>query len=167
MNESEALAFLRTVQPLPDDELLTEELIGQYDDVREYFVQNPCEDAVPLFLNSFGNGDGLGVYQLVEDAIVNVNAEKVVPYLLDALTSPISSVRYWTTQISANFDDDRLVDSLLKLLGDESTDIRLAALVSLEKYVDESFVAELVQLRDSESEPAVRDAFNEILAASR
>ena len=166
MNQSEALEFLRTVQPLPNDDLLSEELIGQYDDVREFFVENPSEDAVPLLLNSFGNGDGLGVYQLVEDAIVNVESEKVVPHLLNALSSTLSSVRYWTTQISANFDDRRLVDSLVKLLNDESVDTRLAALVSIEKYVDESLAKKLVELRTAETNPAVRQAYGDAIAAS-
>ena len=69
MTDNEAIEFLKTVQPLPDDSELSEELIAQYDEVRKHFIKSPNELAVPLLLNSFGDGDGFGVYQLVEDAI--------------------------------------------------------------------------------------------------
>lgn len=166
MDKPEALKFLRTVQPLPDDDVLSEELIGKYDEVRKFFVENPSEEAVPLLLDSFGNGDGLGVYQLVEDAISNIESEKLIPHLLTALSSSLSSVRYWTTQISANFEDRRLIDSLVNLLSDEAIDIRLAALTSLEKYVDGSLSRRLAELRRAESNPAVLQAYDDILTAS-
>ncbi len=69
MNKVEALSFLKAHQPLPDDDLLKEEEIQKYNEVREYFINNPDEDCIPLFLNLFGGKDGLGVYELVEDVI--------------------------------------------------------------------------------------------------
>lgn len=67
MTKKEALAFLALNQPMPNDYDITQELINKYNNVRLYFSANPAEEAIPLFLQSFGEGDGFGVYQLVED----------------------------------------------------------------------------------------------------
>lgn len=57
---------------MPNDYDITQELINKYNNVRLYFSANPAEEAIPLFLQSFGEGDGFGVYQLVEDFFVQV-----------------------------------------------------------------------------------------------
>ena len=47
------------------------------DDVRKHFVSHPDNRCVPLLLNAFGEGDGHGVYQLVEDAVLSHPADVV------------------------------------------------------------------------------------------
>lgn len=76
MTTDEALQFLSNHQPMPSDKDLTEELINQYDSVRCYFISHPDDRAINLFLRSYGDGDGWGVYQLVEGFFINVNLKK-------------------------------------------------------------------------------------------
>lgn len=165
MTDNEAIEFLKTVQPLPDDSELSEELIERFDEVRRHFVKSPNELAVPLLLNSFGKGDGFGVYQLVEDAIAGVSPPTVVVHLLNAMASSNSSVRYWATQISATYNDPQLVAPLINLLRDESDDTRAAALISIEKYVNKTMVDELRELRIQESSRDVQAMYDDIISS--
>jgi hypothetical protein len=65
MNKEKAIEFLKKHQPMPDDDSLSTELINEYDMVRKYFLMNPDEECIPLFLNSYGKIDGYGVYKLI------------------------------------------------------------------------------------------------------
>ena len=69
MTVEQGLAFLNAYQPMPDDTELSEELVRAYDEVRRFFIEHPDARCIPLFLKSFGAGDGFGVYQLVEDVL--------------------------------------------------------------------------------------------------
>lgn len=163
MSDDEAIEFLRTVQPLPDDSNLSAELIRRFDEVREHFVNSPNELAVPLLLNSFGDGDGFGVYQLVEDAIAAVDPDKVIPHIVAALASANLGVRYWTAQIAANYNDRRLLAPLLNLLDDKSEDVRMAALIAAKKYADISNVDVFKKLRARETSQEIRQLYDEII----
>ena len=127
MTSNEALRFLRSHQPMPADRDLTPEVIQHYESVRRFFLENDDARCVPLFLNSFGDGSGLGVYQLVEDVIKAYSASDVVPHLAVALASNCPGVRYWCAQIAAIFPTPDLIPQLAALLDDESSDTRFAA----------------------------------------
>jgi hypothetical protein len=62
MNIDEAITFLKNHQPMPSDVDLDKETINGYDEARKVFLFNRAPECVPLFLNSFGEGDGFGVY---------------------------------------------------------------------------------------------------------
>jgi len=94
MTVDEGLAFLQTHQPMPDDTALSEELVRVYDEVRRLFIDHPDARCIPLFLTSFGDGDGFGVYQLVEDVLRHFSRDTVVPHLKKALTHGRRSIRY-------------------------------------------------------------------------
>jgi len=97
MNRNEALSFLRDHQPMPDDDDLTQEVIDKYDEVRKFFTAYPDKEVISLFLNSYGNGDGWGVYQLVEDVFYKCHRDDVVVEIKEILENPsiADSVRYW------------------------------------------------------------------------
>ena len=103
MDTETALDFLSRHQPLPSDEDLSEDLIRDYDEVRRHFLENPDKRCIPLLLGSFGKGDGLGVYPLVEDVLAVYAADEVVPHLKVKLESSDPSIRYWCGQIAALF----------------------------------------------------------------
>ena len=100
-----------------------------------------------------------GVYQLVENVILQFSKEDVLPHLLKALNSKYISVRYWNAQISSNYPCLELIMPLKALLYDENIDVRSAALTGLlmckfpetvailEKYLqyekDEYFIKEI------------------------
>jgi HEAT repeat protein len=131
MNRAEAIQILQRHQPLPPDTSLSEEVITDFDAARRYFVAHPDPDAVPLFLNAFGDGSGFGVYQLVEDAIRPLPPATVLPHLIDALQSSRPSKRYWAAQIAVNFPDPALIPVLAPLLFSADSDFRAAAATAL------------------------------------
>lgn len=131
MKEEDVIKFLKIHQPMPNDDELTEEVIDQYDSAIKFLKNYPILKCLPLILNSFGEYDGFGVYQTVEDVIVKFPYEDVVKYLKEALSSNYSGVKYWCAQIATLFPDRRLASSLSKLLDDSNSDIRMAAAVAL------------------------------------
>lgn len=136
MNKQEAISFLKTYQPLPDDENLTEEIINKYDEIRKFFIENPEDDVIELFLNSYGNGDGFGVYPLVEDVLLHCSKDKVIlaiKKILENIDTP-NNIRYWVTQNAELFFDERLRIGLEISLQSESKDIRDAASIILNNY---------------------------------
>lgn len=134
MNRNEALSFLRDHQPMPDDDDLTQEVIDKYDEVRKFFTANPDKEVISLFLNSYGNGDGWGVYQLVEDVFYKCHRDDVVVEIKEILENPsiADSVRYWVTQVSAAFSDVKLKKGLEISLKSKNEDIRDAAQLSID-----------------------------------
>lgn len=132
MTTDQALHFLRSNQPLPPTREISQELLEQFDEVRKHFASHPDNQSVPLLLNSFGEGDAHGVYQLVEEAILAHPENIVIPALLDGLQSSHSSVREWCSEIAANYPRPELIAPLVDILKRGSVDERLAAVTALQ-----------------------------------
>lgn len=163
MIKEEAFEFLRQNQPLPDDSGLSEEMVSRYNEIRLFFTENPDEDAVPLLLNSFGAGDGFGVYQLIEDVVGPHSSEVVVPYLVKALSSAVGSARYWCAQIAARFPSPDLIEPLGKLLRDDDYDVRYAAVTALEQIPGQKSSDILKRAFDVEQDEELKDLIREVL----
>ncbi|EPM67878.1 hypothetical protein A584_20118 [Pseudomonas syringae pv. theae ICMP 3923] len=119
---------------MPTDSQITQEQAETYDEVRIYFIKNPDSESIELFLRSFGDGDGLGMYQLVEDVFYQCEKSDVVSGIqtvLEDLSIP-DGVRYWTTQAAAAFPDDVLRNGLSLSLASSIEDIREAAKLAVE-----------------------------------
>lgn len=134
MNKDEALQFLSEHQPMPSDKLLTQELIDKYDDVRRFFIEHPAKEAISLFMKSYGDGDGWGVYQLVEDVFYKCDSDDVVMSISNILENPLitKGVRYWVTQLAASFPDKKLINGLNISLSSDDSDIYEAAVIALD-----------------------------------
>ncbi|MXV06370.1 hypothetical protein [Xanthomonas sp. F4] len=134
MNTTDALSFLRAHQPMPDDDQLTQQLIDAYDAARRLFLTAPERAALPLFLRSFGNGDGWGVYPLVEDVFLACDRADAIAAIREALDDPAlpDGSRYWVTQLAAAFADPTLREGLALSLRSEHPDTREAAQMALE-----------------------------------
>nr|WP_244663443.1 MULTISPECIES: hypothetical protein [unclassified Xanthomonas] len=134
VNTTDALSFLRAHQPLPDDEQLTQDLVDAYDAARRLFLSAPERAALSLFLRSFGNGDGWGVYPLVEDVFHACDRNAAVAAIREALDDPAlpDGSRYWVTQLAAAFADPSLRAGLALSLRSEHPDTREAAQMALE-----------------------------------
>lgn len=139
MMKDEALAFLMSHQPMPADADLTQNLIDSYDEVRKYFETYSDSSAIELFLRSFGDGDGWGVYQLVEGVFYKCPRSDVVAALKKVLEDECipESIRYWSTQTAATFSDEDLRKGLNISLNSKSIDTREAAELAIEMlYTD-------------------------------
>ena len=132
MTIDDALRFLRDHQPMPPTDGMPEELVQRFDEARKFFIESPDVRCVSLLLNSFGEGDAHGVYQLVEEAILAFPDEVVVLALANSLRNPTGSVRYWSAQIAANYRSQELVEPLIELLTWGNLDERVAAVTALE-----------------------------------
>jgi HEAT repeat protein len=165
MKTEEALTFLRRFQPLPPTKELSEDLINQYDAIRKHFKNFPDDRCVPLLLNSFGLGDGFGVYQLVEDTILNQNESVVIPEIIRALRNESGSVRYWNAQIASNFRRSELVPPLLELIRGGNIDERLAAVFALEAIGTSAALAALKESMKFEIEDYVKGEIQKVLSA--
>ena len=164
MTREGALEFLRAHQPLPPDRKLSEETIKTYDDVRKFFLAYPDKECIELFLFSFGDGSGYGVYQLVEDVIAKCDRNDVVPILGRALQTGGEGVRYWASQIATRFPDQRLLEPLSMTLADPNADTRemsVAAVEAIGGPVGRALLKTRLEVEDDEQ---VRRAIEEALA---
>ena len=164
MNKDEALIFLRNHQPMPDDSLLDKSTISVYDEVRRYFLNNPDKECLPLFLNSFGDYDGFGVYQLVEDVVLKFEYEEVVNCLLEALNSKYNGVKYWCAQICSLYPDERLIVSLERLLNDHNEDIKMSAITALSQIQSKKVLYILKKQLVIEGEKMIIDFISEVIS---
>ena len=131
ITEIEAISFLKEHQPMPSDVELKEDERQMYEQVVRYFIDNPNERCVPLFLNSFGGKDGLGVYQMVENVILTYDKEIVLPHVLNGFNSLCNGIQYWCIQIASCFPDERLFEPLVAFFRLDDEDIKLATIDAL------------------------------------
>ena len=131
MEKKHAIDFLKQYQPLPDDGAELESIIQTFNEIRMFFLENPEPESIPLFLNCFGNGNGYGTYQLIEDVIILHDKNVVISHLKKALYSSYPSVRYWCAQIAEHFDSDELLDGLINVYQNGDDDAKCAALTAL------------------------------------
>lgn len=158
-----ALDFLKKHQPMPKDEYIDEDLIKEYDEVRKFFTNHYDERCIPLFLNSFGEGDGLGVYLHIEELLQKYDHNVVVNYLEKGILSDTPSIRYWCTEIAAVIVDKQLVTALKNSLNDENIDIRISSIIALEN-IKENKVYQILQNRlEIEEDKEVINLIKEVI----
>ena len=149
---------------MPSDQEMSEATIREYNDVREFFLANPDKESIPLFIFSFGEGSGYGVYQLVDDVLAKHDGNDVVPVLCLALQTGTRSVRYWAAQIAWRFPDLRLLKPLSVTLGDADADVRCASAAGI-AFIGGTDARALLQDRlDVEQDSHVRQTIVEVLA---
>ncbi|MCA9279342.1 MAG: HEAT repeat domain-containing protein [Phycisphaeraceae bacterium] len=151
MDTESALDFLRKNQPMPPTNTVQQSELDSYDEIRKYFCHNYDDRCVDLFIGSFGDGDGHGVYQLVENTLAYYAPDIVVPALLRGLQSELESVRYWSAVIAAGYQDQRLLQPLLKIAGTGTFDERSAAAIALLQFKDESVQSALAEQLSDET----------------
>jgi HEAT repeat protein len=167
MTEDEALKFLKKYQPMPNDENLTTELINKYDEIRIYFLENKNKKCIPLLLNSFGYIDGFGVYQLIEDVILQFSMDDVVPYIKECLNSNIYSIRYWNVQIAANYASIELLPILKNMLKENDFDIKYSTLTALGQF-DKKIICNIMkEYLDIEKDKELLDLAENILPSGQ
>lgn len=133
MTKEEGLEFLRNHQPMPSDLDVDEETLIKWNEAREYFEANPCEEAIPLFLNSLCDGDGFETYGYLDGFLASFEPETLIPYFIDALKSPSPYVRSWAAELSYVVHSGRkdFIEALLSRLFDPYEDARSSAVSDL------------------------------------
>lgn len=163
MNRDEAMKFLKDNLPLPPDSEMSEAQILAFNEARDYFLEHPDAEAIPLLLNCFGEGSGYGAYQLIEDVLAKLPVSAVLPHLDNALRSQSPSIRFWASQIAARIPDPSLVPALARLALETDVDSRYAAVTALERISGESALAALRVALHSETDEELRSVIQQIL----
>ena len=169
MNNQEAIEFLEQHQPMPSDELLDTATIARFDEVRKYFFDNPNDQVVRLLLNSFGDCNGFGVYQLVENTILRHSPDVVICELAKSLGSENRWVKYWSTEIACHYSDPSLEGPLINILLDENSDfdVKYSVLVALEQFERIGKLEVVQSWIDKEVDQELIDFGNEIIRKGR
>lgn len=163
MTNEEALNFLRSHQPLPPDHELDEDTIVRFDKVREFFENNPDPACIQLLLNSFGEGSGFGVYQLVGGTLLMQDKGLVIKELHSALRNPNKGIRLWSAEIASLFPDNSLLEPLVRLLDEDDFDLKYAALTALEQVKTLELLGTLTEYIAKEQEEELRRVAEEIV----
>ena len=155
---------------MPPDEQLTEALIGKYDEAWRAVKDSDDPRVAGLLLNSFGEGDGWGVYSLVDEALRSLPRESVVQALDRSLASPFRSVRAWSMDMALDFRDTRLIPRATTLLSGDDRDERVFAAYYLTGFerLDEGTFAVLTDALERETDNEFLSVLEEwILQQSR
>lgn len=163
MEKKQAIDFLSQHQPLPDDGEALDVLIEEFNEIRKYFMEFPDPSCIPLFLNCFGNGDGYGVYQLIEYLIIKFDDSIVLPHLKRSLYSNFSSVRYWCSQIAANYDSEDLLEGLINVYEKGDDDSKCAALTALSEIPHQKTYELARKVIDDETDDLLLEIANDIM----
>ncbi len=170
MTKEDALAFLCQHQPLPDDEGLneSEQLIKEFDQVRQYFIGHPDPACIPLFLNAFSNSMGFGVYQLCDDVFRQFDQSLIIPHLKNALCSQHQGVRWWAAHWSIDFPSAELVAPLEQLLAnpidEDAHYFALATLACIWTEARNEQARDILEMRlEHETDPSRIELINEVL----
>jgi len=132
MNTEAALEFLRLHQPLQPTREVSNDLLSQFEAVRKHFTCDLDSRCVPLLIGALGEGDGHGIYQMVETTLLAYPEAVVVPALRLGLASSHGSVRYWSAQFAANYPNGDLLGLLVGVCRKGGIDERLAAVTAIE-----------------------------------
>jgi HEAT repeat protein len=122
-------------------------------------------EALSRFLGEKGNQ---AAQVAIAEAIARHNAGKAdfVEPLMDMLTGQVASVRVPAARALATYKDNGIPDRLVEVALDvqRERDVRLAALIALQRMLDKRAVDALVQLLD-DRDPAVAKAAEDALAS--
>jgi HEAT repeat protein len=164
MDTCEAVEFLRAHQPMPPDTELTEELITAWDAATNALAASTNPAVPSLILNSFGQGNGFGVYQIVDDVLRSLPRERVIAALRESLGSSVRSVRSWSMEMAMDFVDVSLIPPALQILDgpDEDAAVFAACFLMLFDSHDSSTFDRLRQAVEGSEDPERRKAFAEV-----
>jgi hypothetical protein len=160
----EARAFLAANQPFPSDDEWSEELVETVASLRQSLKEDPDDTLVSLLVNSPGERDGHGQYQLFQDVLARHTRERVEEALRSSLRSDHRSVRYWSAQYAAAGHAAPLLDALQPLLADSDEDVRRAVVIAIESAENEEALGILRNWARQEPSHSVREFIDESIA---
>ncbi len=140
MTLAEALAFLKSQQPMPNDP--EEPLLQRFRAVTHFLFQHPDPACIPLLLNALAHWDDWSLYDSVQSVLRQFKAQEVVPHLRVGLAHEREVTRTWSADTARYFPHPLLVEPLGRLLREDRVEVRLVAAAALELIP----VPEVVQL---------------------
>lgn len=149
---SELLVQLKKLSPMPEDDLLTEEMLDAYgeiiDELREFIDPRSIE---PL-IASFGYGDGFGVYWKTLQLLEQFDDEQVAPHLIAALRHGAPGARMWAAFMLGRSRNKQAIPDLIKCLHDDKEYVRVNSILALGMIGDPIIKHNIEKLRVDPSE---------------
>lgn len=164
MESEKHLDFLKVHQPLPDDRDVDDALFHEFEAARKFFAEELDEQAVPLLIGALGNGDGHGIYPMVETTLLTYPGDVVIKALRDGLKSDHASVRYWSAQFSANYPNRELLEELVAAYRRGEVDTRIAVVTAIECIGTKEAIGKLTLLLEKERSQQVAETIREMLS---
>src|SRR5260221_8075640 len=119
MTSSEALAFLRAHQPMPDDKVISHEDAESFIAALDVLEKMPTPEAIPLLVGAVSNATTLGMYEHIKFVLMRFRPSQVAPSLAVALRDPESGRRYRASWWASDCPCIELVEPLQDLLAHE------------------------------------------------
>uniref|UniRef100_A0A7C2JZ41 HEAT repeat domain-containing protein n=1 Tax=Schlesneria paludicola TaxID=360056 RepID=A0A7C2JZ41_9PLAN len=163
MTADDALAFLRANQPLPPQSRCSDELIQTLNEVREYFLASPDPRCIPLLLGVFNDGDGHGVFQLIDKVIWHFPNDDVLPHLVRSLSTGTPEAKYWSTQIATHYDDPVLAEPLI-VLAEQAGESQYFAVLALSLNLAVGVSSRLRKIRQTVTDSELIGLLDEVVA---
>ncbi|MCM3789127.1 HEAT repeat domain-containing protein [Domibacillus indicus] len=165
MNKDQALLGLKKYSPMPDEEGMTEEMLDEYADAINYFIEHPDPICITPIMMTFSLSESYGIYDHAVAVLESFSSDQIVPQLIEIIQSENEGKRYWGTQIAKSFPDERLVDSLLSCINDPNEEIRAYSIYALH-YIGNKKVLPMLQERlDIEEDEEVLEELKEAISS--
>jgi HEAT repeat protein len=148
---NELIKRLQALSPMPNDRELTEKQLGEYHQIVYELAQLEDIRCIRPLIESFGYGNGNGVYWEVVHLLERFAIEETDPLLLDALQSENPGTRQWSALMLGRSENQLAIPRLLQLLDDHKELVRAEAVVALGRFHKDEIKGQLLKLMDDPS----------------
>lgn len=147
----ELIKHLQALSPMPNDHELTEKQLSDYHQIINELSQLEDRRCIKPLIESFGYGNGIGVYWGAVHLLERFAVEETDPLLLSALESENPGTRQWSALMLGRSENQQAIPILLQLLNDSMEMVRAEAVVALGRFQKEEIRRQLLKLIDDPS----------------
>jgi hypothetical protein len=158
----EILSQLKKIAPLPDDESLSEEILGMYEKIINELSSFQDSRTIQPLINSFGYGTGYGTYWSVVHLLERFDHEQLDPLLISALQHAEPGPRMWAALILGRSRNRAAIPFLIPLLNAPEELVRSHAVSAL-RMMGEPSTREYIERLRNDSSREVRSAVERAL----
>lgn len=159
----ELLSQLMAIAPLPDDESLSEEILGMYEKITNELSSIQDSRTIQPLINSFGYGTGYGTYWAVVHLLERFDREQLDPLLISALQFAEPGPRMWAALMLGRSRNRAAIPFLIALLNAPEELVRSHAVSALQ-VIGEPSTREYIERLRNDSSGEVKAAVERALA---
>ena len=145
------ISQLRNLSPMPEDSEVTGEQLTKYDSLVNMLAQYEDRRCIKPLIESFGYGNGHGVYWSVVHLLERFTVQEIDPILLEGLHNHNPGTRMWSALMLGRSENRSAVPDLLRLLDDNKELVRAEAIIALGRFQVEDIRKRLLKLNDDPS----------------
>ena len=122
---------LQRLSPMPEDSQLNEQLFREYELLVQEMSDFKNPKIIPTLIDSFGYGEGNGVYWKVLHLLEYFEMEQVDPILLERLKTGHRGSKMWAAYMLGRSRNNNAVENLIQTLSDTNHLVRRNAAMAL------------------------------------